>query len=79
MNYGCTALSKYVIALNTFVFFTILGMSQLAAAQSGYSFTVSVPSHPFGDSSVNIDITTANGYKRSISVSTAGVLISIHK
>jgi hypothetical protein len=72
MNYGCTALSKYVIALNTFVFFTILGMSQLAAAQSGYSLTVNVPSHPFGDSSVNIDITTANGYKRSISVSTAG-------
>jgi hypothetical protein len=32
--------------------------------QPGYSLTVNVLSHPFGDSSVNIDITTANGVQK---------------
>jgi hypothetical protein len=45
--------------------------SPAPGGQQGYSLTVNVPSHPFGDSSVNIQITTENGYKRFASVSTA--------
>jgi hypothetical protein len=33
---------------------------------------VNVPRHPLGSSSVNIKITTANGYRNHASVSTAG-------
>jgi hypothetical protein len=38
----------------------------------GYSLTVNVPSHPFGESSVNIGIRTENGYTQSVNVGTAG-------
>ncbi|MFL6419432.1 MAG: hypothetical protein ACJ71P_08475, partial [Nitrososphaeraceae archaeon] len=65
-------IKKFVIAVSIFVFSTIFPTSQLAVAQSGYSLTVNVPSHPFGDSSVHINIITENGYKRSATVSTAG-------
>ena len=34
--------------------------------------TVNVPSHPFGESSVSIAITTANGYNQLANVGTAG-------
>jgi hypothetical protein len=40
--------------------------------ESGYRLTVNVPSHPFGESSVNIAITTANGYNQFANVGTAG-------
>jgi len=42
--------------------------------QSGYSLTVDVPRHPFGKSSVNVSIKTANGYTdfRSIDTATSG-------
>jgi hypothetical protein len=42
--------------------------------QSGYSLTVNVPRHPFGKSSVNVSIKTANGYTdfRSIDTATSG-------
>jgi hypothetical protein len=63
---------KIVILATIFVLLSIILTSQLATAQGSYSLTVNVPSHPFGDSSVNIDITTENGYRKSTSVSTAG-------
>lgn len=34
--------------------------------------TVTVPSHPFGTSTVGISITTANGYKDQVNPSTSG-------
>ncbi len=43
-----------------------------SGSQSGYQFTVNVPSHPFGKTSVSIYITTENGYRESKTVSTAG-------
>jgi hypothetical protein len=51
----------------------LLAILQFAAAQQqlAYKLTVSVPSHPFGASYVNIGIKTQNGYSGSISVSTA--------
>jgi hypothetical protein len=39
---------------------------------SGYRLTVNVPSHPFGESSVNMEITTENGYHQLANVGTAG-------
>ena len=63
---------KTAIPASLFVLLSTILTSQFAAAQSGYSLTVNVPSHPFGDNSVNISITTENGYKRTISVGTAG-------
>jgi hypothetical protein len=35
-----------------------------SGTESGYRLTVNVPSHPFGESSVNINIKTENGYNR---------------
>ncbi|HEY7078453.1 MAG TPA: hypothetical protein VH500_02055 [Nitrososphaeraceae archaeon] len=47
------------------------GGSSNGGPQDEYRLTVNVPSHPFGESSVNIDITTENGYKQSANVGTA--------
>jgi hypothetical protein len=46
--------------------------SPAPGGQQGYSLTVNVPSHPFGESSVNIQIRTENGYTQSVNVGTAG-------
>ncbi|HEY7078903.1 MAG TPA: hypothetical protein VH500_04315 [Nitrososphaeraceae archaeon] len=46
--------------------------SNTGGAESGYRLTVNVPSHPFGESSVNIEITTENGYHQFANVGTAG-------
>jgi hypothetical protein len=43
-----------------------------SSSSSGYSLTVTVTSHPFGASAVDIDILTENGYRDSKKVSTAG-------
>jgi uncharacterized membrane protein len=48
------------------------GSGNRGGGQSGYSLTVNVPSHPFGESSVNIQIRTENGYTQSVNVGTAG-------
>jgi len=48
------------------------GSGNRGGGQSGYSLTVNVPSHPFGESSVNIGIRTENGYTQSVNVGTAG-------
>jgi hypothetical protein len=40
--------------------------------EPGYQLTVTVPSHPFGTSTVGISITTANGYTDQANVPTAG-------
>lgn len=41
-------------------------------AQPAYRLTVNVPSHPFGTSTVDMSITTANGYTDQANVPTAG-------
>jgi hypothetical protein len=46
--------------------------SSSSGSESGYQFTVNVPSHPFGKPSVDISITTENGHRDSKTVSTAG-------
>jgi hypothetical protein len=43
-----------------------------SAVEPTYRFTVNVPSHPFGTSTVGISITTANGYTDQVNVPTAG-------
>jgi hypothetical protein len=42
------------------------------AQQNGYNLTVNVTAHGFGQSQVNISVTTENGYRTSQSVYTAG-------
>ena len=46
--------------------------SDYSSSSSGYSLTVTITSHPFGASTVDIDILTENGYSDSKKVSTAG-------
>ena len=43
-----------------------------SSGQAAYRLTVSVPSHPFGTSTVGMSITTANGYTDQANVPTAG-------
>jgi hypothetical protein len=43
-----------------------------SAVEPAYRFTVNVPSHPFGTSTVGISIITANGYTDQENVPTAG-------
>jgi hypothetical protein len=43
-----------------------------SSSSSGYSLTVTVTSHPFGTSTVGIDILTENGYSDTKQVSTTG-------
>jgi hypothetical protein len=50
------------------------GGSSIADAQPAYRLTVNVPSHPFGTSTVDISLTTANGHTDEANVPTAGGL-----
>jgi hypothetical protein len=46
--------------------------SNISDTQAAYRLTVNVPSHPFGTSTVDISITTANGHTDQANVPTAG-------
>jgi len=50
------------------------GGSSITDAQPAYQLTVNVPSHTSGTSTVDISITTANGYTREADLSGAGDL-----
>ena len=50
------------------------GGSSISDEQPAYRLTVNVPSHPFGTSTVDISITTANGHTDQANVPTAGGL-----
>jgi hypothetical protein len=50
------------------------GGSSVTDAQPAYRLTVNVPSHPFGTSTVDISLTTANGHTDEANVPTAGGL-----
>jgi len=50
------------------------GGSSITDAQPAYRLTVNVPSHPFGTSTVDISIITANGHTDEANVPTAGGL-----
>jgi hypothetical protein len=50
----------------------VLAASNIGSGEPGYQLTVTVPSHPFGTSTVGISITTANGYTDQANPSTSG-------
>jgi hypothetical protein len=50
----------------------VLAVGNSGSIEPGYQLTVTVPSHPFGTSTVGISITTANGYTDQANVATAG-------
>jgi len=50
----------------------VLAVGNSGSGEPGYQLTVTVPSHPFGTSTVGISITTANGYTDQANPSTSG-------
>jgi hypothetical protein len=48
-----------------------IGGSSISDAKPAYRLTVNIPSHPFGTSTVDISITTANGHTDQANVPTA--------
>ena len=50
----------------------VLAVGNSGSGEPGYQLTVTVPSHPFGTSTVGISITTANGFTDQANVATAG-------
>ena len=50
----------------------VLAVGSSGSGEPGYQLTVTVPSHPFGTSTVGISITTANGYTDQANPSTSG-------
>ena len=49
----------------------VLAVGSSGSGEPGYQLTVTVPSHPFGTSTVGISITTANGYTDQANPSTS--------
>ncbi len=50
----------------------VLAVGNSGSGEPGYQLTVTVPSHPFGTSTVGISITTANGYTDQANAATSG-------